>query len=206
MILVVISDQHRREEMFLRKEKEKPEQIQVIIKEGNRSDSLCMGIPEGIAFVSRLLQLGVFKVEVTRSQKFTGNLDELLKELSSGNIEHNSERATKELVNSGQRLNERSNFYNMVSEQYGELRKIDAIGIVDSLNKQHIFESIIKNSEDKTWETSLYIAAMLRIMGEAIRNIDYDTLTPDERRMLGGNFIKDLEGLKRYLGITAEAP
>ena len=74
------------------------------------------------------------------------------------------------------------------------------------MNKQHIFESIIKNSEDKTWEASLYIAAMLRIMGEVIRNIDYDTLTPDERRMLGGNFIKDLEGLKRYLGITAEAP
>lgn len=70
MILVVISDQHRREEMFLRKEKEKPEQIQVVIKEGNRSDILCMGIPEGIAFVSRLLQLGAFKVEVTRSPKF----------------------------------------------------------------------------------------------------------------------------------------
>ena len=191
--------------MFLRKEKETPEQVQVVIKEGNTSNTLYMGIPEGIAFVSRLLQLGAFKVEVTRSPKFTGNLDELLKELTSGNIEHNSERATKELVKNGQRPNERYNFYNMVSEQYGELRRIDAIGIVDSLNKQHIFESIIKNSEDKTWEASLYIAAMLRIMGEVIRNIDYDTLTPDERRMLGGNFIKDLEGLKRYLGITAEA-
>ncbi len=192
--------------MFLKKEKETPEQIQVVIKEGSRSGTLCMGIPEGITFVSRLIQLGASKVEVTSSPKFTGNLDELLKELTSGNIEHNSEHGTRELVNSGQRLNERYNFYKMASEQYGELRRIDAIGIVDSLNKQHIFESIIKNSEDKTWETSLYIAAMLRIMGEAIRNIDYDTLTPDERRMLGGNFIKDLEGLKRYLGITAEAP
>lgn len=192
--------------MFLRKEKETPEQVQVVIKEGNTSNTLYMGIPEGIAFVSRLLQLGAFKVEVTRSPKFTGNLDELLKELTSGNIEHNSERETKELVKRGQKLNERFDFYNMALEQYGELRKIDAIGIVDSLNKQHIFESIIRDNENQTWESSLYMAAMLRIMGEAIRNIDYDTLTPDERRMLGGNFIKDLEGLKRYLGITAEAP
>ena len=43
--------------MFLRKEKETPEQVQVVIKEGNTSNTLYMGIPEGIAFVSRLLQL-----------------------------------------------------------------------------------------------------------------------------------------------------
>ena len=37
-------------------------------------------------------------------------------------------------------------------------------------------------------------------MKESI-NIDPDTLTEVQRRMIGGVVIKDLEGLKRYLGI-----
>lgn len=132
--------------------------------------------------------------------KFDGSLEHFLEALSDG-------RTGLEQIEKPTKCNEERAFlYETVAEQYGELRKIDAIGIADSFNKQHAIEFVAKGIADDSGKIALYMAAILRIMGEAAKNIDYDTLTPDERRMLGGNFIKDLEGLKRYLGITAEAP
>ncbi|MBS6954891.1 MAG: hypothetical protein KH230_16870 [Enterocloster asparagiformis] len=180
---------------MFKKREEGLERTEVVINEGSETHVLHLGRPEGAEFVRKLLLRGATRVEITMPLKFDGSLEHILEALSDERtgLEH--------IAKPNKCKEERALLYEAVAEQYGELRKIEAIGIADSFNKQHAMELVTKGIEDNSGKTALYMAALLRIMGEAAKNIDYDTLTSDERRMLGGNFIKDLEGLKRYLGL-----
>ena len=95
-------------------------------------------------------------------------------------------------------LEERHDLYDAVRDAYIEMKKMDALQVMDWINKTY-FSKAIKCGEK--FELGFYIAAVLRVMGEVSRNIDPDTLSKTEREIFEGAIIKNLEGMKRFLGL-----
>lgn len=186
--------------MFARKQKEE-DYIKFVTHYGEKTAESYSGRPEVATYISKCIEHGATKVEITMPALLKGPLEKTLKELSMGKLEPECETRKKQLYEEGPSYEERYAFYGMTTEAYGTMKKIDALCILDSFNKTHLTKLLKQEKLGVNEEMALCIAALLRVMGEATRNIDQDTLTEVQRRMIGGVVIKDLEGLKRYLGI-----
>ena len=84
--------------------------------------------------------------------------------------------------------------YEQIRDAVGELKALDAIGI----GKAMILEKTDKLlAGDK--KGAFEVAALLRLVNSAEKELNLDELDPEERKLLSGNFIKSLEGVKWYL-------
>lgn len=127
--------------------------------------------------------------------------EKTLEELRKGELELENTHEIKRTEQSELTLEERYSLYDAVGDAYAGMKKMDALSVMDSLNKTYLSKAIKHGEKFESGELGIYIAAVLKIMGEAARNIDSDTLSEIERRLLGGIIIKDLEGVKRFLGL-----
>ena len=78
---------------------------------------------------------------------------------------------------------------------------MDALQVMDWINKTYFSKAIKCGEKFESGELGFYIAAVLKVMGEVSRNIDPDTLSKTEREIFEGAIIKNLEGMKRFLGL-----
>lgn len=84
--------------------------------------------------------------------------------------------------------------YEQIKDAVGELKVLDAIGIAKTMLIKSMNRSL-KGDVKGVAET----AVLLRLINSAMKEIDQDRLEPEERKMLSGNFIKSLEGVRWYL-------
>lgn len=184
--------------MFVRKQKEE-DYIKFVTHCGEKTAESYSGRPEVATYISKCIEHGATKVEITIPTLLKGPLEETLKALSIGDLEPECEAGQKHEESPS--YEERHAFYEMIKDAYGTMKKIDALCILDSFNKTYLTKLLKQEELGVNGEMALCIAALLRVMGEAARNIDPETLTDVQMCMLGGIVIKDLEGVKRYLGI-----
>lgn len=84
--------------------------------------------------------------------------------------------------------------YEEIGNAVGEMTALNAIGIL----KPTIVEWV-KEVEMGNYINAYKIAALLRLIQSALREIEIDALSEEERRLLSGNFIKSLEGIRWIL-------
>lgn len=84
--------------------------------------------------------------------------------------------------------------YGQIKEAAGELKAMDAIGIAKAMICEKTNELLAGNTRG-----AFEVAALLRLINSAEKEINLDELDPEERKLLSGNFIKSLAGVKWYL-------
>lgn len=89
---------------------------------------------------------------------------------------------------------DKEEIYNQISEVFGELRAVDAVGLAKSMIVEEIRRALAGEEE-----ASVRVAVLIRLINSAEKEIDLDNLEPEERKMLSGIFIKSLEGVRWYL-------
>ena len=89
---------------------------------------------------------------------------------------------------------DKEEIYNQISEVFGELRAVDAVGLAKSMIVEEIRRALAGEEE-----ASVRVAVFIRLINSAEKEINLDKLDPEERKLLSGNFIKSLEGVRRCL-------
>lgn len=187
--------------MLVRKKEKQTHNVKLIIKDGKKTSEMAGGAPEMGAYIGYLIRDGATKVEVTIPITCELNLKKTLEGLREGKVELENVHEIKRTEQSELTLEERHDLYDAVRDAYIEMKKMDALQVMDWINKTYFSKAIKCGEKFESGELGFYIAAVLKVMGEVSRNIDPDTLSKTEREIFEGAIIKNLEGMKRFLGL-----
>ena len=88
-------------------------------------------------------------------------------------------------------------FFEPIAATYSQMRSFDAMGIV-GITISEAVGGLVGNKELSLKKTT-EIAALLKLEEVAMLSLNWDTLLPEERRMLSGQFVTSLGDVKNLL-------
>ena len=169
---------------MFKKKKEPVRSFDLVIKKGTDSHDMCLGGPEGVRYVGSLIEHGAQKVEITLAPDH----EDIIEQMMEG---------YKDLREAGANVPGWEVIFEQIADTYSHLRAFDAIGLAGIMVKDAI-KGLPDNRRELLQKTS-EIAALLKLEEVAALNLDWESLLPEERRMLSGQFITSLGDVKHLL-------
>lgn len=103
----------------------------------------------------------------------------------------------KGLKKSGEGIPAWEVFFEHIAVTYSQMRSFDAMGIAGTTISEAV-GGLVGNKELSLKKTT-EIAALLKLEEVAMLSLNWDTLLPEERRMLSGQFVTSLGDVKNLL-------
>lgn len=159
-------------------------EFDLVIKKGTDSHTMYLGGPEGVRYVGSLIEHGAQKVEITLAPDH----DDIIELMMEG---------YKDLGEAGAIVPGWEVIFEQIADTYSHMRAFDAVGLAGIMVKDAI-KGLPDNRRELLQKTS-EIAALLKLEEVAALSLDWESLLPEERRMLSGQFVTGLGDVKHLL-------
>lgn len=169
---------------MFRKKKEPMRSFNLVIKKGTDYHTMCLGGPEGVRYVSSLIEHGAQEVEITLAPDREDIIEQMMERY-------------RDLGKAGASVPGWEIIFEQVADTYSNMRAFDAVGLAGFMVKDAI-KGLPDNQRELLQKTS-EIAALLKLEEIAALSLDWESLLPEERRMLSGQFVTSLGDVKNLL-------